>query len=292
MNFQEILDEHHVVYHTSGAKCRTGWLNMTCPYCDKSPYLGYSIEGRFCNCWNCGWHSLGETLHFLTRLPLGTCYELIGRIPRSPSKSLSQHTGKLKYPVGLNRLSIWGRDYIERRGMSSYAIQKLWNVQEIGIYGGLLRWRLFIPVHQDGMVVTWTARSINPDCPHSNRYRNASKEDSAIPIDECIYGIDYVRQSIILVEGPIDVWRIGPGAGAVLGLKVSPPMLERLSRASNRLICFDNEPDAQARARKLMNDLSVLDGSTTNIILETGNDPASASLAEIESLRKEFLCLS
>ncbi len=53
-----------------------------------------------------------------------------------------------------------------------------------------------------------------------------------------------------------------------------------------RVVCFDAESKAQERARRLADDLSPYGGVTTNVVLESGKDPAEASPKEIKQLRK------
>jgi hypothetical protein len=54
-------------------------------------------------------------------------------------------------------------------------------------------------------------------------------------------------------------------------------------------VCFDGEPEAQARARTLARTLSLYPGVTWNVKLESGEDPATADQEEIKELRKKFL---
>ena len=57
----------------------------------------------------------------------------------------------------------------------------------------------------------------------------------------------------------------------------------------DRVVCYDNSPDAQRRANELCEVLSVFPGETINVQLDTGDDPASADRAEIELLRRTYL---
>jgi len=91
-----------------------------------------------------------------------------------------------------------------------------------------------------------------------------------------------------VVEGVFDAWRIGSGAVATFGSGYSMEQVEKIVKYPTRAICFDNEVEAQSRARKLVNDLSAFSGTTYNVILDK-KDAAEESRKNIERLRKEIL---
>jgi hypothetical protein len=106
-----------------------------------------------------------------------------------------------------------------------------------------------------------------------------------VPRNRLLYGWDYVRQGVIVVEGPTDVWRVGPGAVGTLGLSVSATQIALLSKVPTRVICFDTEPQAQRRASALADALSVMPGTTYKVELDSA-DPGKATRKEIRRLRK------
>lgn len=285
MDFVDILNQYHVQYFTSGPKTHHGWINFRCPFCEHDRDMGYNLAGRFVNCWNCGPHKLHLTLTALG-VSVQQVKEIIESLPETPYRSIRVQ-GRLKLPDGLSDKRLWTHGYhnayLKSRGFETDDVERIWSVRGIEFDGGQLAWRLFIPIFFRGEMVSWTTRAVGKRKP---KYLAARDEESAIPISDLLYGYDYVRSACIVCEGPLDCWAIGPGAVALCGQAATPARLELLSRVPNRYICFDAEPDAQRRARKLMDDLSVFDGTTTNIVLETAKDPAEAAPSEIESLRK------
>lgn len=290
MEFTELLTQFRVLHHASGSKTREGWVNFRCPFCGKDPYMGYNVRGRYVNCWSCGKHDLYHTIQLLTQALPADCHRFIAELPiwLSALEPLVPR-GFIERPWGAGPLAYaYGhRDYLIKRGFDPDVISSLWDVEAIGQCGeSLLRWRLFIPICLRGEIVSWTTRAVGNKEP---RYLSAKDNQSAIPIEQLVYGIDYVRGTAIICEGPLDAWAIGPGAVALCGLRTSPSQLEQLSRIPRRVVCFDAEPVAQTRARKLMADLSVFDGETINLCLETGKDPAEASKEEIRLIRRKYL---
>jgi hypothetical protein len=288
MNMPDLLTEYGVHFYSGGRESREGWINLKCPYCEKNPYLGYNLSGRYFHCWYCGWHPLIDTLHLLTGVNEGVCKELAWELPRRVLSRGLEQRGKLETPPGVGSLSNFHTGYLYSRGFWPRIRPQLWGIKGIGQDGGMYRWRLFLPFFLQGEMVSWTTRKINDSFP-GPRYLAARDDQSIIPIERLLYGIDMVRNSVIVCEGPLDAIAIGPGAVAVCGTRTSPHQLDQLSKVPYRAICFDREPTAQERARGLARDLSVFDGQTVNVELETGKDPSRASKVEIEGLRRLLL---
>ena len=148
--------------------------------------------------------------------------------------------------------------------------------------GGSLKWRLFIPFIYQDKTVSWVTRTIS-NSPNVLRYITASREQEAISHKELLYGIDYARHSIVVVEGVMDVWRIGPGAVAVLGTRVSDAQINQIARFPVRYICLDQ--GAERYSQQLVEELSHCDGKTYEIRLDS-KDPDTASRKELKQLRK------
>jgi DNA primase len=173
------------------------------------------------------------------------------------------------------------RSYLEGRGFDPEELERIWDLSFLGLVPRLA-WRIWIPVHLNGEIVSWTTRTIGKT--KGPKYINANPEEEVHPIKSLLYGWDYVRSSVIICEGPSDVWRIGPGSVCVLGVNVSDSQMQLLSQVPRRVVCFDNEPLAQRGAEKLCNELSTYPGETTNVRLDS-SDPGCADREEVETLR-------
>jgi DNA primase len=157
----------------------------------------------------------------------------------------------------------------------------MWGLQGIGL-AARYAWRLFIPVFQYGQIVTWTTRTIS-DIPKI-RYVSADRGDEAISRTRVLLGEDYCRHAIIICEGPFDVFRIGPGAVATLGVSYSRAQVARMSKYPVRIVCFDNDTAGQERAQRLCSDLAPFPGKTVRITLDA-KDAASANEREVSMIR-------
>ncbi len=196
------------------------------------------------------------------------------------------HTGRLRIPSSAGPLSIVHQGYLQKRGFDPLEIEKLWGIKGIGL-GGQLSWRIWIPIKHHGQTVSWTTRSVGSN--NSTRYITAKPEEESIRAKTLLYGGDYVRNAVVVCEGPLDAWRLGPGAVATMGLAVSLSQTYRLGRIPLRVICFDNEPEAQKRAERLAKTLEPLPGVTHVIRIESGKDVAEADAEEVEEIRNQYL---
>ncbi len=293
MKLEEVIKTLGIPIRLEGEHhhARSGWLQTDCPWCspDSERFrLGINIQHGYTNCWSCGKKGLIEVLGAITKKNYGDLRKLLKDVEKQEAPERREHTGTLKIPKGNRPLLQCHRDYLRQRGLRPHTIERLWGVQGYGAVGGL-HWRILIPISYNGRVCSWTSRTISPNEP--KRYWSAKPEEESIPHKDILYGIDYARHAIVICEGPIDVWSIGPAAVATLGLSYTAAQVASMSKFLVRCICFDNEPTAQRRAQQLCDQLSVFDGKTYNITLsdKDANETLLNHPQEIIELRKRFL---
>ncbi len=292
MTFPEILSEYGVEIAPEGHRhSRPGWTQIDCPFCGKDSHkfhMGYSLASGYCACWKCGFHNTKETLVELTGMSYYKAKELLKDLQFDYVEQ-ERPKGKLTLPKGIKPLRELPRhrSYLRARGYNWVKLQRLWQIQGIGM-ATRLSLRIFIPIHLNGQVVSWTTRTISKD-PSILRYLSASPEEESINHKTLLYGEDYARHAIIIVEGPFDVWRIGPGAVATLGTGFSQSQVNRMTRFPVRCILFDSDTAAQKRAKRLRDALNDFPGETYVASLETGKDAGEADEEELKKLRQEIL---
>jgi hypothetical protein len=293
MTVIELLDELHIEHKSFGESphVTSGWVGLHCCWCPNGSAaygLGIHLNSLRVSCWACGSHSLGDVLATITGQPwFPTVKGWIARLGRSgailaPSKPV--HVGKYTPPVGVEPLGPAHRKYLVKRGFDPDEIAKVWGVGGIGL-ALKLQFRLFIPVLVNDKPVSWTTRAIGDA---AVRYVSAKPEHESVSLKQTLYGSDKAKQSCVVVEGPVDVWRIGPGAVALYGLSYTPAQVALIAKYPVRAICFDSEPTAQRRARKLAADLAIWPG-VTYVVQLSGKDAAEAPAEEISELRRRFL---
>lgn len=274
----EILKEHGVDFRHAGEShhVSSGWIGLDCCFCGSKGYhLGINLTGGFATCWRCGPHRLHDVFREL-KIPSEASRDVLKR-----RETRERPQGRLEIPKGVGPLRKAHRDYLRSRGFDPAEIERLWGIRGIGL-AAALSWRLFIPIHLRGEVVSWTTRSLVDS---GVRYVTAKPEQEAVSSRSVLYGEDHARHAIIVHEGPTDVWRTGPGAVCTFGLVYSTGQLLRASKYPTRIICLDSDDEAQKRARGLCEALAVYPGKTVNVVLDA-KDAGSASNREIGKLRR------
>lgn len=292
--FVDLLQEHRVHFKTEGRGTRPGWIQFQCPHCGGGSdptklYCGYNIGGNYVSCWQCGYHKSIETLSLLTKLSVSALLKEF----KPPSRSLRQRSDErgakqrhLELPTGIvySPVPAPHRRFIATRQLLAKQVSQLWQLGYISL-SRRLPWRVFIPVHYHGQIVSWTTRTIGNKEP---RYISAKPSQELMPLKSLLFGEDYCHDDTVLVtEGPFDAMRIGPGAVALFGLAYTLQQMGRIAKYRKRIIVFDNEPVAQAKAAVLCAELQKMGGKTINIQIDA-KDPGSASDKEIKRLRKEL----
>ena len=281
MEIKDLLNELGVRYVEEHRNVRHGWIGLDCPWCGTigKYHLGISLEDKFASCWQCGYHSLPAVLVELSSLSYGEAKRRVGQV-RGVGPQERPRTGSLRLPEGLGPLGAPHIAYLRSRGVDA-RIERFWGLRGIGL-ASRLAWRIFIPVVDRGETVTWTTRSIG-----DGGYVSARPDEEKVPIKHCLYGIDHMRHAAVVVEGPADAWRIGPGAVATFGINYTQEQVRRLAEIPIRAVCFDREPGAQRQARKLCRTLEAYPGRTERVELDA-DDPGSASEEEVSALRERF----
>lgn len=287
MTFTDILDQFNIPYLQSGHHhCTQGFLQLDCPHCSQDSKhwrLGYNLKGRFFSCWTCGFLSFGRTVCAILDQPWHVVEPLIRDI--RPSRDYQEKIpSRLQLPPNIEPMQAAHKRYLSKRGFDPNEIEALWGVKGIGI-SQRLAWRLWIPVTKNYRLTSWTTRSLSDE---GLRYISAKAEEEEYPLRQTLYGEDHCQLTVIVCEGPLDAWTIGPGAVATCGIGYSRAQLRKIAKYPQRFVVFDAEKDAQQRARKLCDDLSVFPGSTTNLVLSTGKDPSRASKQEVLELQRRL----
>lgn len=298
MNFQKLFDDYKIPY---SIKVNRGWVNVECPYCtsEHPMHLGFNPAGDYCTCWNCGGHELKSTLSKV----LGVSYNDINEI-------MSHYEGRGGMLMQLNKkvakakhleLPNTGFTSAERKYLISRNFSPRFLHEKYGVVGGGIvgRWkfRIIVPVYLNGKLISWTGRSIldNQTLKEKEipRYKNLSIEESVINIKECIFNIDHCRKNVaVLVEGSFDVMRLGDDFMCSMGTELTQNQIVILHQRFKKIfIAFDNEPEAQKKARKFGMELASIgvEVEVVNIYEDFNkNDGGELNEQEVKIIREEL----
>jgi DNA primase len=283
------LDSRSVDYYTTGKNIAPGWVGLQCPNpnCgDRSTHFGIHIATGNFSCFRCG--IKGNAVKLITLLEhcsYGEAKAIASEFeaPGSYQKERT-HAPLVELPKSAKKpLPNLHRRYLEKRNFDSDLLTEKYDLYGCEL-GKDYQFRLIIPVYQKKRIVTFTARAVveNADL----RYKNCPVEKSVLSIKDCLYNIDSVKDTAIVVEGVFDAWRIGDSACATFGTKVTPTQISLLTRCKNVFVMFD--ATAIKEAEQLANQLAgIVDH--VEIITITAKDPAEMSEKEINYLRRNLL---
>jgi DNA primase len=148
------------------------------------------------------------------------------------------------------------------------------------------RWRIIIPVYVDGMMVNFTSRDITG---HSEaRYKSAPDDIANMPGGAVVYNLDNVEQGgrIALMEGPFDVWRVGPGAVGMLGTIFTEEQLLLICNKQPSRVYVVYDSGASDVAKQLGRIMIRLVPRVDYLWLDPGTDPDTLSLMDLNRIRR------
>ena len=286
IDFITFCHDQGVAYITEGKNCSPGWIQIKCPFCgDYSKHLGFNIERGGFSCWNCGKKKTFEVMLKLSNLSISEIKRKYWKKNGRPvaKKERKERKTKCKKPSGFIEFSKRHLKYLEQRNFNPSKIIKQWNIQAIGP-AGRYKHRIYIPVFEDGILMSYTCRDITGKS--HERYKACLAKEEAKNIKKCLYGIDKVLQdTIVVVEGCTDVWRLGPGAVATFGVIFTDSQVNRLRKFKKVFIMYDAE--AGKEANKLAHAIGAF--TDVSIVSLDHGDPGDLKQKEADRIMSSLM---
>lgn len=264
---------------------RDGWIQTACPFCMGSDgyHLGYNTQAGYFNCWRCGWHSELDVIATLSHCTYSLAKELLATYQNGISRKVNKEVkwGKVSETKLPSELPLQSRDiqYLSGRGVDAKKVEALWGLRGSKIIGDY-KYRIIIPIHFGGRVVSYQGRIIRDGV--DPKYKACRMEDEAIHHKTILYGLDRAdaQSPVILVEGVVDAWAIGPGALASFGIDTMVEQINQLAHFPKVYVFFDPEPQAQARAKGIVAEL-LMRGTEAIHVPPGRKDPGSSTRKEL-----------
>jgi DNA primase len=303
MNFEKMFRDYHVDYST---RVNRGWTNCTCPHCDDKTFNGgfNNIDGHY-HCWKCGGHDMKKTLQLVLGIPSNEIKSVLSEYEgrNGVLQELNKKTAKAKHlELPSDSFTPAERKYLLSRNFSPRFLHEKYGVVGGGIAGDW-KYRIIIPLYYNGVLVSWTGRSILDKQTLKEkkipRYKNLAIEKSIYSSKDLFYNMDKSQgKSVILTEGCFDVIRLGDKDGnsdnviCSLGTQLTEAQVKLLSQNYEKIfIMFDNEPEAQEKARKFGMKIASMgiEVEIVNFYEDFGvNDGGELSDNEVKIIRKEL----
>ncbi|MDD5651583.1 MAG: toprim domain-containing protein [Candidatus Nanoarchaeia archaeon] len=298
IDFIRLLKDYSIDY----VQLVDGWINFNCPYHDNGTRgfkAGYNIYGNYVYCWKCGYHKIEKILSDILNISYNLTKTIVQEysteeVIRNKLNKKTNKINKIKLPGEEIKKNDKFYNYIKKRNFNPEYIIKTYNIKSGGLIG-FYNFRIIIPIYFNNKLVSFQARSIysSKKCDDLGilRYITNSIEKSIIDPKYILYNIDNCKKDfIVLVEGIFDCWRLGPNnIAATMGTSMTEEQINLLAYRYKKIIfLFDNEKDAQKRAKKY-GELLVSLGKEVEIFNpEFKHDPGDYTKEEKKIVRKEL----
>ena len=300
MKMMELLDAYHIPYFTGGKNISAGWIALKCPMpsCgDPSNHMGYNLAAEYFSCWRCGKHPLQKVLTRLLKINEKEVYAIIreyggtSHAHKLEPEAIRVGARRFKYPSSTDIMGTQHKNYLRSRNFNPRAIEKEWGVLGTGPIALLdemnYKHRIVVPIYWDRQVVSFVSRDITNR--HEKRYIVCPKAREVIHHKRILYGKqeEWTRMGIA-VEGVTDVWRLGPKAFATFGIEYTIAQVNQIRKSFKRVcVLYDNEPQAQTKATKLIRDLQMYGVDAFGCCV-LGCDPGDMNQDDADYLVKEI----
>lgn len=277
-------------------------MNVECVYCTSSSHskhLGFNLADGHCTCWKCGGHRVTLALGRLLAIPSGEVTDVLAQYE---SRSYVLNCLNKRIPLAkhlelpTDTFTFAERKYLLSRNFSPRYLHEKYGVAGGGI-SGEWKYRIIIPLVIKGKVVSWTGRTIlskkKADELKIPRYKNLSIEESCVNPKTSLFNLDNCnKSSVILTEGAFDVMRFGDNSICCFGSAITEEQISVIvDRFDKVFILFDNEPDAQKKAKRYGMQIASM-GVEVEVVNAyedfNKNDGGELTPDEAETIKKEL----
>lgn len=294
LNTLQFLDSCEVPYKREGNNIGKGYLGLpVCPSCgDTRNHCGVNIQYGKVSCFICNHKSnIYEYVKWFTKDKSSLVYTKFKEAKVDFVYEQETTTGTLKFPQGMvDFLPPPHKQYLIDRNFDPDFLELRYHLKAFGMLNKRWQYRIIVPIFMQNRIVSYLGRAIFDNI--EPRYKNASAEDSIIPVKQCLYGLDEVGSHVVLVEGLTDAWRFGSGAVATMGVEVTNKQINFIKKqgVTRVTVLFDPDEAGEYAARKVSEKISLC-GVDTCLFLwhkESLVDVGDHSIDEIDVIRKEI----
>lgn len=294
MNITDILDKHGIPYRNRVKNVGKDFIGLEiCPFCNSGGYhCGINLKKPYYNCWICSKGKLEKLLVSLLKISYKKAKRIIDKCYTQEIEDEEEEIAKKDESEFIQLYSSFPeideshKKYLISRRFDPEEIKRKWKIKGSDILSKY-KYRIVIPIFYQNQIVNFAARDITDK--QKNRYEYCSNEISMYPKRELCYNLDSQKDSVVLVEGIFDVWRLGDKACAVLSTQFSKEQIFKIIKKKFKriFIIFDSEEQAQEKARKLGDILSTSCDSVEVIDIGSG-DPGDLSEDDAKYLMMEL----
>ena len=307
VDYESICKQLDIPYWTSGKNNVEGCLTIHCPCCpdndpDPSRHGNLNPADGSYSCWRCKGSHPSVVIARAAHISVQDASDLIRKYTTgvaSVKREEVKMANSITLPGSYTPLDIH-RNYLESRGFDVGELKFYHGIKFTGMMekweGMNWQFRVIIPVFdRQNRLVSFQGRDVTGK---QDRYLFPPKEKQVRDCKTLLYGAELCgkKDSLLVVEGVMDAWKLGSGAVCTFGSSVTQEQVLEMSHWRRVFLAFDNEPAAVHHARDVAKQLSSL--GTEAFLVNTdfgldsqGNvrDVGDLSVSEAKEFMKDVL---
>lgn len=269
VDYESICKQLDIPYWTSGKNNVEGCLTIHCPCCpdndpDPSRHGNLNPADGSYSCWRCKGSHPSVVIARAAHISVQAASDLIRKYTTgvaSVKREEVKMANSITLPGSYTPLDIH-RNYLEGRGFDVGELKFYHGIKFTGMMekweGMNWQFRVIIPVFdRRNNLVSFQGRDVTGK---QDRYLFPPKEKQVRDCKTLLYGAELCgkKDSLIVVEGVMDAWKLGAGAVCTFGSSVTQEQVLEMSHWRRVFLAFDNEPAAVQHARDVAKQLSSL----------------------------------
>lgn len=295
------LEDNNIPHKFSGKNIGQDWVGFQCVFCEGQGFHGgVNLIHKNFSCWQCGMSaSPPKLIKQILNCSWSKAYEIVKKYSSRDLLSWAEPPlvrGNSLRPVRLPALTGPlcgpGEHYLSSRGFDPRAIEAKYGVKESGPLGDY-KFRLIIPIYFNKELVSFTSRDYTGK--REPAYKEQPVDKAIIPVKDSLYNFDSVKDKLLIVEGPADVWRMGDGAVALYGIKCTEKQqmilfkwwMHKQRRPRKKKVVLLLDPKTRRPANKLYFTLTSFIRDI-KIVELYGKDPAELTQQEAINLKAQI----
>jgi len=244
----QFCKDYNVEYRTEGKNVSEGWIGLQDVYAnsDNGYHLGFNTYGSYLYSWKSGGHSLNQYLQDLLSINFFEATKITKEYDKYQVTDIFKR--KKKFDIVETPTTPIIRNFIRHRRYNAKKLVEKYDLRGDG-------YNMVIPIYYNGSIVSYQTRNVR-----EKFYIGCANDKSIMNYKDILYPLDNCTEDwCVVVEGIFDAYRLGDNAVCSFGTSWTKKQATLLaSRFKRVIIMYDDEVEAQRKAKKLGAELEMM----------------------------------